>query len=47
LTAVLAVLTWWRSRPGFLRHAVVTNGVLMAIGFLLVGYQLSAYFLNV
>ena len=46
LTAVLAVLTWWRSRPGFLRHAVVTNGVLMAIGFLLVGYQLSAYFLN-
>ena len=46
LTAVLAVLTWWRSRPGFLRHAVVTNGVLMTIGFLLVGYQLSAYFLN-
>ena len=47
LTAVLALLTWWRSRPGFLRHAVVTNGVLMAIGFLLVGYQLSAYFLSV
>ena len=47
LTAVLAILTWWRSRRGFLRHAVVTNGVLMAVGFLLVGYQLSAYFLNV
>jgi hypothetical protein len=47
LTAVLALLTWWRSRPGFLRHAIVTNGVLMGVGFLLVGYQLSAYFLNV
>ena len=46
LTAALTALTWWRSRPGFLRHAVVTNGVLMGIGFLLVGYQLSAYFLN-
>jgi hypothetical protein len=47
LTVVLAVLTYWRSRPGFLRHAVLTNGILMAIGFLLVGYQLSGYFLNV
>jgi len=46
LTVVLAVLTYWRSRPGFLRHAVLTNGVLMAIGFLLVGYQLSGYVLN-
>jgi hypothetical protein len=46
LTIVLAVLTYWRSRPGFLRHAVLTNGVLMAIGFLLVGYQLSGYVLN-
>jgi HupE / UreJ protein len=46
LTVVLAVLTYWRSRPGFLRHAVLTNGVLMAIGFLLIGYQLSGYFLN-
>jgi len=46
LTFVLAVLTYWRTRPGFLRHAVVTNGVLMACGFLLVGYQLSGYFLG-
>jgi hypothetical protein len=46
LTVVLAVLTYWRSRPGFLRHALLTNGVLMAIGFLLAGYQLSGYVLN-
>jgi len=46
LTAVLAALTWWRTRDGFLRHAFVTNGILMAGGFLLMGYQLSGYFLG-
>jgi hypothetical protein len=46
LTAVLLVLTYWRSTAGFARHALVTNGALMTCGFLLVGYQLSAYFLG-
>jgi len=46
LTGVLAVLTYWRTRPRFLSDAVATNGVLMACGFLLIGYQLSAYFLE-
>jgi hypothetical protein len=46
LTAVLLLLTLWRTRSGFLRQAFVTNGALMAIGFLLVGYQLSGYFLG-
>jgi len=46
LTAVLLVLSYWRARTGFLRHAFVANGVLMACGFLLVGYQLSGYFLR-
>ena len=46
LTAVLVVLSYWRTRRGFFRHAFVTNGVLMACGFLLVGYQLSGYFLG-
>ncbi len=46
LTFVLLVLSVWRTRRGFLRHAFVTNGVLMACGFLLVGYQLSGYFLE-
>src|SRR5438876_2716836 len=35
LTFVLIVLSYWRTRSGFLRHAFVTNGVLMACGFLL------------
>ena len=46
LTGVLLVLGYWRTRSGFLRHAFVTNGVLMACGFLLVGFQLSGYFLG-
>jgi len=46
LTGVLLALTYWRTRRGFLQHAFVTNAVLMACGFLLVGYQLSGYFLG-
>jgi hypothetical protein len=46
LTLVLALLTAWRARPGYLRHAFATNAVLMACGLLLVGYQLSAWVLE-
>jgi hypothetical protein len=46
LTAVLIGLTVWRTRPGFIRHAFVTNTLLMTAGFLLVGVQLSGYFLT-
>jgi len=46
LTGVLIVLTYWRSRRGFLQHAFLTNGVVMTCGMLLVGYQLSGYFLS-
>ena len=46
LTLVLIVFSYWRTRDGFLRYAFVTNGLLMACGFLLVGYQLSGYFLG-
>jgi len=45
LTAILIALTWWRTRGGFLHHAFAFNGIVMACGFLLVGYQLSGYFL--
>jgi hypothetical protein len=46
LTAVLIGLTVWRTRPGFVRHAFATNTLLMTAGFLLVGVQLSGYFLT-
>src|SRR3989454_9949607 len=44
LTAVLIALSYWRSRSGFLRHAFVTNTILMVGGFILVGFQLTGYF---
>ncbi len=45
LAAILIALSYWRTRQGFLQHAFVTNALVMACGFLLVGYQLSGYFL--
>src|SRR6516165_3810712 len=44
LTAVLIGLSFWRTRKGFLQHAFLTNTVLMVGGFMLVGYQLTGYF---
>jgi HupE/UreJ protein len=44
LTAVLIALTFWRTRIGFLKHAFITNTFLMVGGFILVGYQLTGYF---
>jgi len=45
LTAVLIVLSLWRTRSGFLRHAFATNTLLMAVGFVLTGYQVAGYYL--
>lgn len=44
LTAVLIVLSVWRTHSGFLRHAFATNTALMTVGFVLVGYQVAGYF---
>ena len=45
LMAILVGLSYWRTRSGFLRHSFATNAVVMACGFLLIGFQLSGYFL--
>ena len=46
LTAVLIALSFWRTRPGFLRHAFATNTALMSVGFVLTGYQVAGYYLG-
>jgi len=46
LTAVLIALSYWRTRPGFLRHAFATNTILMTVGFVLTGYQIAGYYLG-
>src|SRR5690242_6809524 len=46
LTAILIALEWWRTHDAFHRHAFAFNGLVMTGGFMLVGYQLSGYFLG-
>jgi hypothetical protein len=46
LTGVFIALAYWRSRPGFARHAFATNTALMIGGFVLVGYQLAGYMVD-
>jgi len=46
LSMVLLALGYWRTRPGFLRHAYVANTALMTAGFVFVGYQLTGYFVD-
>ena len=46
LMGVLIALSFWRTRDGFLKHAFVTNAVLMAGGFILMGYQIVGYLVN-
>ena len=45
LTAILIVLGYWRMQRAS-SHAFAANAVVMACGFLLVGYQLSGYVLE-
>ena len=45
LSAVFILLSLWRTNSSYLKHAFLTNTVLMSGGFLLAGYQISAYFL--
>jgi hypothetical protein len=45
LTGILIALSYWRTRSGFMHHAFATNAIVMGCGFLLIGYQLSGYFL--
>jgi hypothetical protein len=46
LGAILLFMNYWRRTASFLRHAFVTNVLLMTAGFVLTGYQLSGYFLS-
>jgi hypothetical protein len=45
LTGVLIAIGYWRTHPGYLRHAYVTNAALMTAGFILAGYQLTGFFM--
>ena len=46
LSAVFILLSIWRTSISYQRYAFVTNTALMTGGFLLAGYQISAYILQ-
>lgn len=43
LGMILVLMGYWRSTSGFMRHAVASNIILMAAGFILAGYQFTGY----
>ena len=45
LLAIITLMSAWRRQSSFPRLAIVANTALMFAGYLLVGYQLSGFFL--
>lgn len=46
LLFVIIVISLWRRHSSFMKFSTLTNTLLMAAGFLLLGYQLTGYFTN-
>lgn len=44
LSVILIVMSYWRRTDSFFRHAYTANVVMMTLGFMLMGYQLTGYF---
>jgi hypothetical protein len=46
LSAILVAMGYWRRTGSFLRHAYAANVAMMSAGFILIGYQLTGYFVS-
>lgn len=44
LTIILIAMSYWRKTSSFMRHAYTANVFMMTAGFVLIGYQLTGYF---
>lgn len=44
LFVILIVMGYWRRSQAFLRQAYTANVVMMSLGFILMGYQITGYF---
>jgi hypothetical protein len=44
LAVILIVMGYWRRSPAFLRQAYTANVIMMTLGFILMGYQITGYF---
>ncbi|MEC7765108.1 MAG: HupE/UreJ family protein [Pseudomonadota bacterium] len=45
LAVILIVMGFWRRSPRFLAQAYTANVIMMTLGFILVGYQLTGFFI--
>lgn len=46
LSGILIVMGFWRRTAAFNRQAVIANTLLMTAGFILIGYQLTGFYLS-
>lgn len=46
LSLMLGVVVLWRSRASFARQAVLANAAILTAGLVLIGYQLTGFFLQ-
>lgn len=46
LFAILILMGYWRQTDGFFRHAYAANVAMMSAGFVLIGMQLTGYFVS-
>jgi hypothetical protein len=44
LAIILIAMSYWRKTSSFMRHAYAANVLMMTAGFVLIGYQLTGYF---
>jgi hypothetical protein len=46
LAFILLIINYWRKHSSFTRFATNANSLLMSAGFMLIGFQLTGYFIN-
>jgi hypothetical protein len=46
LATILIVMSYWRRTDSFLKHAYTANVLVMIAGFMLIGYQLTGFFVS-
>ncbi|MBE9531322.1 MAG: HupE/UreJ family protein [Proteobacteria bacterium] len=46
LAVILILITYWRRSGSFMRRAYTANTVLMMLGFIFIGYQLTGFFIS-
>ena len=46
LAGILIAISYWRKSGSFLHHAYKANAFMMMLGFLLMGYQITGYFVQ-